>query len=545
MSYSLNQSVNAAINRALALIGYNVHNDALKHYEFMRRTILADDSLAENEKPEAIRSLTESYDAYKIIINQGSKRICENCKQECFATLYCELCVRNYLKEKFVNWTSGNVDIDNLIQECQINSFKPIKIPEWIPYNNLQNIQYLTKGGCSEIYTADRVDGAYYKWDSKEKQLIRIGRQKVILKKLENVENANQSWFEEAKSHLILSNKWPCIVQCFGLTQDLTSGSYMLVMTKMNMDLRRYLQQNHNEMTWRKRIKIVTDIIIALNSIHRENAIHRDLHSGNVLLIFDQRFVISDLGFCGPAHKPLTSIYGNLPYIAPEVIIGKEQTFKSDVYSIAMLMWEISSGQPPFINYNHNYYFAMNIVNGMRPKIVPGTPLEYKSLMKQCWDADPSKRPDVVTLWKKINEINLHYQNKSNYLLTLLPVNNDNLEVMSSVENYTSTTSKLYHFDNFPEPKNATEEEQEVLHSKSYNFYIPNNIVDFDKLSNQKNNTSKITNMFKDVQNEDRRILMQQHINNHYIIVIDEDEVYNNPNLHSEDQDELELPDGN
>ncbi|GES75097.1 kinase-like domain-containing protein [Rhizophagus clarus] len=389
MSYSLNQSVNAAINRALALIGYNVHNDALKHYEFMRRTILADDSLAENEKPEAIRSLTESYDAYKIIINQGSKRICENCKQECFATLYCELCVRNYLKEKFVNWTSGNVDIDNLIQECQINSFKPIKIPEWIPYNNLQNIQYLTKGGCSEIYTADRVDGAYYKWDSKEKQLIRIGRQKVILKKLENVENANQSWFEEAKSHLILSNKWPCIVQCFGLTQDLTSGSYMLVMTKMNMDLRRYLQQNHNEMTWRKRIKIVTDIIIALN------------------------------------------------------------------------------------------------------------------------------------------------------------INNDNLEVMSSVENYTSTTSKLYHFDNFPEPKNATEEEQEVLHSKSYNFYIPNNIVDFDKLSNQKNNTSKITNMFKDVQNEDRRILMQQHINNHYIIVIDEDEVYNNPNLHSEDQDELELPDGN
>ena len=44
-----------------------------------------------------------------------------------------------------------------------------------------------------------------------------------------------------------------------------------------------------------------------------------------------------------------------------------------------MLMWEISSGQPPFINYEHDYDLAMNIINGIRPKIVPGTPLKYKS----------------------------------------------------------------------------------------------------------------------------------------------------------------------
>ncbi|RGB42771.1 kinase-like domain-containing protein [Rhizophagus diaphanus] len=62
---------------------------------------------------------------------------------------------------------------------------------------------------------------------------------------------------------------------------------------------------------------------------------------------------ISDLGFCGPADKPLNSIYGNLPYIAPEVISGKETSFASDIYSIGMLMWEISSGQPPFINFEN------------------------------------------------------------------------------------------------------------------------------------------------------------------------------------------------
>src|SRR5438105_770343 len=148
----------------------------------------------------------------------------------------------------------------------------------------------------------------------------------------------------------------------------------MLVMNKMEMDLRTYLQQNNNKLIWKERIQIAYDLIFALYRIHYENAIHRDLHSGNVLN-FGQKFHISDLGFCGPADKPLNSIYGNLPYIAPEIIAGKETTFASDVYSIGMLMWEISSGQPPFNNYEHDYDLAMKIMNGMRPEIVPGTPL--------------------------------------------------------------------------------------------------------------------------------------------------------------------------
>src|SRR5256885_7146869 len=57
--------------------------------------------------------------------------------------------------------------------------------------------------------------------------------------------------------------------------------------------------------------------------------------------------------FRSPANKPLKSIYGNLPYIAPEAIVEKEYTFASDIYSIAMLMWELSSGQPPFANHEN------------------------------------------------------------------------------------------------------------------------------------------------------------------------------------------------
>ncbi|RIA85667.1 kinase-like domain-containing protein, partial [Glomus cerebriforme] len=152
-----------------------------------------------------------------------------------------------------------------------------------------------------------------------------------------------------------------------------------------------------------EKIKIAVDITDALSRIHIENAIHRDLHSGNILYLqFANHWFIGDLGFCGPADKPLGSIYGNLPYIAPEVIIGKGYTLASDIFSIAMLMWEISSGEPPFSNYVNDYELAMNIVNGMRPKIIPGTPLKYKELMEQCWGADPIKRPDIDTLLNRI-----------------------------------------------------------------------------------------------------------------------------------------------
>ncbi|POG79165.1 kinase-like domain-containing protein [Rhizophagus irregularis DAOM 181602=DAOM 197198] len=515
MSVIRKNLIDAAIDRAYALIDYNIHNNIHKKNEFQKQVILADESLTKDEKSEAIRELNKIYDQDKIIYNEGTRRVCENCNQKCLATLYCEFCVRNYLKAKFSNWTSGNDEIDNLIQECQMKAIEPANIVEWIPYSNLENINYLTKGGYSEIYTAKWINGSYDEWDSKEQQLIRLEEQDVVLKRLENVESANKRWFEEATSHLNISNKWSdSIVQCYGLTQDLLNGDYMLVMDKFDTDLRKYLQQNHNQFTWKERIQIAVNIIDALYKIHHyENAIHRDLHSGNIL--FRSKFNISDLGFCGPADKPLKSIYGNLPYIAPEVIAGKETTFESDIYSIAMLMWEISSGQPPFINYEHDYYLAMNIIKGIRPKIVPGTPIEYKNLMIQCWDANPLKRPDINTL----------------------------------SENYTSSsklfTSKVHQFENLPEPRNATEEEQQAFHSnKSYDFHIPNHIDDIGKLSTQNNNYSKITSSNKSfkrrLENDFQEIIQQ--VKRYRINIDDEEEIYNNPNFHSEEQDEFELP---
>jgi hypothetical protein len=189
--------VSSVINRAFALTDFNIQNNLEKQYEFRKQIIFADESLTKAEKSKAIDILNKDYDYCKLRSNKGTKRTCENCNQECLATLYCERCVRNYLKAKFSNWTSGNNDVDSLIQKCQMKTLEPCTIIEWIPYSNLRNIKYLTKGGCSEIYTADWIDGYYIEWDSKETQLKRYGTHKVILKSLQNVESANRSWFDE------------------------------------------------------------------------------------------------------------------------------------------------------------------------------------------------------------------------------------------------------------------------------------------------------------------------------------------------------------
>jgi hypothetical protein len=187
----------ATINRAILSIDYNIHNNIHKQQEFIEQKILTDSSLTNEEKIEAIRSSTKIYDREKILYNEGTRRICENCKEECLATSFCEYCVRNYLKANFSNWTSGNNDIDNLLQKCQMEMYDPSSIVEWIPYNNFENIKYLTKGGFSEIYTAIWTYGYYYEWDSKKQLLIRFGRQQIVLKNLGDIESASQSWFEE------------------------------------------------------------------------------------------------------------------------------------------------------------------------------------------------------------------------------------------------------------------------------------------------------------------------------------------------------------
>src|SRR6266498_5639034 len=90
--------VKAVKNRVTSLI---YHDDIDKQHEFKKQAIFSNKSFTNDEKLEVIKDLTKLYDIGKVIFNKGTKRICDNCKQECLATSFYELCVRNYLKANF------------------------------------------------------------------------------------------------------------------------------------------------------------------------------------------------------------------------------------------------------------------------------------------------------------------------------------------------------------------------------------------------------------------------------------------------------------
>ena len=86
------------------------------------------------------------------------------------------------------------------------------------------------------------------------------------------------------------------------------------------------------------------------------------------------------------------------PYIAPEVLNGEAYTSLSDIYSVGIVMAELSSGKPPFYNKKHNLSLLLDICNGLRPEFGKGTPEFYKKLAYKCMDANSNERPTAEEL---------------------------------------------------------------------------------------------------------------------------------------------------
>ncbi|RGB37077.1 kinase-like domain-containing protein [Rhizophagus diaphanus] len=82
--------------------------------------------------------------------------------------------------------------------------------------------------------------------------------------------------------------------------------------------------------------------------------------------------------------------------MAPEVLRGKPYIQASDIYSLSMIMWEFTSGIPPFNNRAHDIQPSLSICKGERPEIIESTPQCYVDLMKSCWNEDPLKRPNAL-----------------------------------------------------------------------------------------------------------------------------------------------------
>src|SRR5205814_4110508 len=103
---------------------------------------------------------------------------------------------------------------------------------------------------------------------------------------------------------------------------------------------------------------------------------------------------------------------GVISYIAPEIFRGAAFSKESDIYSMGMIMWELTTGCKPFANVEHDTDLIYKIIDGKRPEITRDTPECYANLMKRCWDSDPLKRPSILEIKKTVSNWWRRYEYK-------------------------------------------------------------------------------------------------------------------------------------
>ena len=123
--------------------------------------------------------------------------ICGECNEPGAGEHWCQPCNAKRFKENFKNWTSGNKDIDELIQHSQLNATYFGNCLEWIPFENFQNVSYIAKGGFGKIYSAEWPEGYITYWNINNQMWYRSIGYEMALKGLDNSSDISTDFLNE------------------------------------------------------------------------------------------------------------------------------------------------------------------------------------------------------------------------------------------------------------------------------------------------------------------------------------------------------------
>ncbi|XP_078571960.1 mitogen-activated protein kinase kinase kinase zak-1-like isoform X3 [Branchiostoma floridae x Branchiostoma japonicum] len=153
------------------------------------------------------------------------------------------------------------------------------------------------------------------------------------------------------------------------------------------------------ELGFERTLTWARDIALGINYLHNEapfTVIHRDLKSKNVVISSDMTVKLCDFGasrFMSSTTK--MSFVGTIPWMAPEVIQGLPVSEACDTYSFGVVVWELLTGEVPFKGVEGFQVAWLVVERNERLTIPSSSPPKLATLMNQCWETDPKKRPTV------------------------------------------------------------------------------------------------------------------------------------------------------
>ncbi|XP_075673562.1 serine/threonine-protein kinase STY46-like isoform X1 [Castanea sativa] len=143
-------------------------------------------------------------------------------------------------------------------------------------------------------------------------------------------------------------------------------------------------------------IRVAIDVSKGMDYLHKNNIIHRDLKAANLLMDENEVVKVADFGVARVKTQSgvMTAETGTYRWMAPEVIEHKPYDHKADVFSFAIVLWELLTGKLPY-EYLTPLQAAVGVVQkGLRPIIPKHTHPKLAELLEKCWQQDPALRPD-------------------------------------------------------------------------------------------------------------------------------------------------------
>ncbi|MEU8002264.1 serine/threonine-protein kinase [Catellatospora sp. NPDC049111] len=178
-------------------------------------------------------------------------------------------------------------------------------------------------------------------------------------------------------------------------------GAYLVMEHVAGESLSQTLAR-HGRLTAESTLAMLAQTAEALQAVHDQGIVHRDVKPGNLLVRLDGTVVLTDFGIArAQEHTSLTTpggILGTPSYLAPEQVLGRPADARSDVYALGVVAYECLAGHRPFTGDNP-FAVAMQRVGQPPPPLGDDVPAPVAALVDRALAVDPELRwPSAAAL---------------------------------------------------------------------------------------------------------------------------------------------------